>query len=277
MNSYLLTVAYHGAAFAGWQRQEGFASVQQCLEEACATLCGEPVVVHGAGRTDAGVHALRQCAHVRLAGDWPAEVLLRALNGNLPDEARVVGVRRVAPDFHARFSARGKRYAYRCVVSRIQPVFGRGLFHWVRRPVDLGRMRLAARHLCGEHDFASFATNPGYERKRGTVRRVDQLRVVRRPHGFDLVVQGSGFLYNMVRAIAGTLIEVGVGKRTPDEVAAILAARDRRRAGENAPAEGLYLLRVLYPAHALAPIAPDRARLQGAVPNERRVIDEPPR
>jgi tRNA pseudouridine38-40 synthase len=257
LNSYLLTISYEGSAFAGWQRQEGFDTVQQALEEAFAVICGQPVVVHGSGRTDAGVHALRQCAHVRIDRDLEPSRLLRALNGNLPESVRVVGARRVGPGFHARFSARGKRYVYRCLTTPVLPVFGRGRFHWIRRSVDLERMRAGARHLVGEHDFAAFATNPGYPRKRGTVRRVDHVRVVRRPHGLDIVVQGSGFLYNMVRAIAGTLLEVGVGKREPAEIAAILRSRDRRRAGENAPADGLYLLRVLYPREALAPFAGD--------------------
>ncbi|MCC6783187.1 MAG: tRNA pseudouridine(38-40) synthase TruA [Planctomycetes bacterium] len=250
MHGYLITIAYDGAAFAGWQRQEGFDTVQERLEEALLAILGEPVTVHGAGRTDAGVHALRQTAHVRIDKDLPPESLLRAINGNLPPQVRVVAARRVPVAFHARFSAIGKRYVYRAVVARIAPVFDRGRRHWVRRPCDVGRMRAAARHLLGEHDFAAFATNPGYERKRGTVRRIDHLHVMRRGDGFDIAVQGNGFLYNMVRAIAGTLIEVGVGKRSPDDVAAILASCDRRRAGENAPAEGLYLLRVLYPRHA---------------------------
>lgn len=277
MNSYLLTIAYDGSEFAGWQRQEGFDSVQQRLEEAVTTITGEPVVVHGAGRTDAGVHALRQCAHLRIERDFEPERLLRAINGNLPDAVRVSDARRVPPGFHARFSACGKRYVYRSLVSRVLPVFGRGRYHWIRRSVDLPRMRAGARHLVGEHDFAAFATNPGYERKRGTVRRVDHVRVVRRPHGFDVFVQGSGFLYNMVRAIAGTLIEVGVGKRDPAEVAAILASRDRRRAGENAPAEGLYLLRVLYPRSALAPVAPERTSDGRGFPTKGDTVDEPPR
>ncbi len=253
MHGYLLTIAYDGAGFAGWQRQEGFDSVQERLEEALGHLFGEPVVVHGAGRTDAGVHALRQCAHVHVPRDFEPHDLLRAVNGHLPETVRVRDCRRVPPGFHARFSASGKRYVYRSVVSRILPVFGRGRVHWIRRPVDLERIRAGARHLRGEHDFAAFSSNPGYQRKRGTVRRIDQLRVVRRPHGFDLFAQGNGFLYNMVRTIAGTLIDVGVGRSEPDDVASILASCDRRRAGFNAPAEGLYLLRVLYPPEAFDP------------------------
>ena len=250
LHGYLLTISYDGVAFAGWQRQEGFDTVQLRLEEAALALVGEPVVVHGAGRTDAGVHALRQAAHLRIPRAFEPGKLLMALNGNLPPEVRVAAVRRIPPGFHARFSAIGKRYVYRCLISRIAPVFERGRCHWIRRACDLDRMRRAARHLRGEHDFAAFATNPGYERKRGTVRRIDHLHVLRRGRGFDIAVQGNGFLYNMVRTIAGTLIEVGVGKREPDEIATILASRDRCLAGENVPAEGLYLLRVLYPPHA---------------------------
>ena len=251
MHSFLLTIAYDGADFAGWQRQAGFDTVQGELEDAVLRLTGESVTVHGSGRTDAGVHALRQCAHIRIEREFEPHELLRAINGHLPDSIRIRACQRVPGTFHARFSARGKRYVYRCVVSRILPVFARGRCCWVRTPVDLASIRAGAMRLIGEHDFAAFATNPGYERRFGTVRRLDQLRVVRRSQGFDLVAQGNGFLYNMVRAIAGTLLEVGRGKRSPEEVSAILASTDRRRAGPNAPAEGLYLLRVLYPPQSL--------------------------
>lgn len=260
MQSYLLTVAYDGTAYAGWQRQAGFDTIQERLEEAFEVLVGEPVIVHGSGRTDAGVHALRQCAHVRLPAARSPSELVRALNGNLPRDIAVGSVREVPAAFHARFSARGKRYLYRMVVSRVRPVFGTQYFHWVKRPLDLGAMRRAARHLVGEHDFASFARNPGYERSRGTVRRIDHLRLVQRPHGVDLVVQGNGFLYNMVRAIAGTLAEVGQGKLSPERVAAILDAKDRREAGATLGPGGLYLARVLYPAEALRSPGSDSER-----------------
>ena len=252
MQSYLLTIAYDGYAYSGWQRQAGFDSVQERLEEAFAILVGEPVVVHGAGRTDAGVHALRQCAHVRLPVRRDPSELVRALNGNLPRDVAVSSVREVPDAFHARFSASGKRYMYRMVHSPVRPVLGTRYYHWLRRPVDLAAMRAGARWLVGEHDFASFASNPGHPRARGTVRRIDQLRLVRRPHGVDLVVQGNGFLYNMVRALAGTLREVGYGKHPPAHVKEVLEARDRRMAGMTMEPGGLYLARVLYPAAALA-------------------------
>ena len=163
---------------------------------------------------------------------------------------------RFVPDsFHARFHAIGKRYVYRCVTSRLRPAVGRGYYHWVKRTLDTAAMSVAGQHLVGRHDFAAFATNPGYQRKRGTVRTIQHLHVSRRSWGFDLTVQGNGFLYNMVRTIAGTLLDVGAGKLPPDGVRDILLSRDRRRAGATAPAYGLYLLRVLYPQN-----------LDGAVP-----------
>jgi len=251
MQCYLLTIAYDGTRYSGWQRQDGFATVQEKMEDACAVLAGEPVAVHGAGRTDAGVHALRQTAHVRLPRRWPAATLVSALNGNLPRDIATLGAVRVGAAFHARFSARGKRYLYRFVASRIRPVLAPGYYHWEPRELDLTAMREGARMLVGEHDFAAFATNPGYERQRGTVRRIHHLKLARRPFGVDLVVQGDGFLYNMVRTIAGTLRDVGVGRYPPERVREILRGRDRRLAGATLEPGGLYLVRVLYARAAL--------------------------
>ena len=244
--TYLLTVAYDGSRFHGWQRQPGVRTVQQELERACAAIDLPDTHVEGAGRTDTGVHALGQCAHIRIDRDFPAEKLQLALNSNLPED---VAVRRsvVAPDgFHARFFAGGKRYLYRVVCSSVKPAVGRPYFHWSRRAVDIGAMRRSMQCLRGEHDFASFATNPGYERSRGTVRTLHHVHLFRRRDGFDFVVQGSGFLYNMVRNLVGTLLEVGYGNRPVDWVGEVLAGADRRLAGATAPARGLYLLRVLY-------------------------------
>ena len=248
MATCLLTIAYDGTDYGGWQRQVDRVTVQQRIEEAFATIFGERVVVEGAGRTDAGVHALAQAAHVVLPRPFDVGQLLPALNANLPDDIAVRAVRSAPDGFHARFCAVGKRYVYRCVVGRLRPALGRRYFHWVRRPLDLAAMRGAGRALVGRHDFAAFATNPGYTRKHGTVRTLQHLRLVERHRGFDLAVQGDGFLYNMVRAIAGTLIDVGTGRLRQDDVAAILQSRDRRQGGPVAPACGLYLARVLYPA-----------------------------
>lgn len=252
MPTYLLTIAYDGTAYAGWQRQAGVDTVQQRLETAAAVVFGEPVHVEGSSRTDAGVHALGMAAHLRPPRAMPEAALAAALNGNLPQDVTVRRARLVADDFHARFQARGKRYVYRMVVGRERPAIGRNYYHWVRRPLDLAAMRTAAQALRGRHDFATFATNPGYERKHGTVRTVRHLHLLRRPWGLDLCIQGDGFLYNMVRAIAGTLIAVGSGRRSPQWVADILLARDRRAGGATAPAAGLYLVSVLYPKGVLA-------------------------
>ena len=155
------------------------------------------------------------------------------------------------------FSARGKRYGYRFQFSPVRPVLGRDLAHWVKRPLDVAAMREGAAHLIGEHDFASFATNPGYVRKRGTVRHIEHLHIVRRAHAVLLVIQGNGFLYNMVRTIAGTLRDVGLGKHSPLHVKGVLEARDCRAAGMTCEAAGLFLMRVLYPRDALVAPLPD--------------------
>jgi tRNA pseudouridine38-40 synthase len=251
VQTILLTIGYHGAAYAGWQRQDGFPTVQEHVEDALATIFGERIVVHGAGRTDAGVHALRQAAHVRLPRSFAAAALVKALNGNLPLDIAVTAAVEVPARFHARFSATGKRYVYRFLNTPWRPVHGLGLFHWVRWPMDLGRMRAAAAHIVGEHDFAAFASNPGYPRTRGTVRRITQARLVQRPHGVDFMVEGNGFLYNQVRALAGTLQQVATGRVPPERMREILLSRDRSQAGMTAPACGLYLVRVLYAREVL--------------------------
>lgn len=246
MPTYLLTIAYDGTHFCGWQQQAHGRTVQAELKRAFAAIGRPGVHVEGAGRTDAGVHAVGQCAHVVLDRPFPERNLQLALNGNLPEDVAVQRVR-LAPDgFHARFHARGKRYVYRCVVTVNRPPIGRDLFHWVRRPVDLAAMRAGARHLVGCHDFVAFSSNPGYPRKRGTVRTLHHVHLMPKPNGFALAVQGSGFLYNMVRTIAGSLLEVGYGNRPPEWVGEVLESRNRRLAGITAPAAGLYLARVLY-------------------------------
>jgi tRNA pseudouridine38-40 synthase len=244
--TYLLEIAYDGSRFRGWQCQLGQRTVQQQLEAAFAAISCPAVHVEGSGRTDAGVHAIGQCAHAVIERDFEPQRLQLALNANLPEDVAVQRVARAPDGFHARFFARGKRYVYRVCVSPVRPAIGRDYYHWVRRPVDLPAMRQAAQCLLGRHDFASFATNPGYPRKRGTVRTMQHVHLIARPHGFDFAVQGNGFLYNMVRTLVGCLLEIGYGNRPPGWLAEVLASRDRRAAGPTAPAAGLYLLSVLY-------------------------------
>ena len=246
MRTVRLELSYDGSLFSGWQRQAGFRSVQQCLEEAVVRLTGEAATVHGSGRTDAGVHALRQSAHFRTSSALAPERIRLGLNAWLPDGISVRDARDAAPEFHARFAATGKRYVYRMLVARVRPALLRGYRAWVPHQVDLAAMRAGARLLLGEHDFAAFTTAEAARLRASTVRRIDHLHLRRRGEQLDLFIQGNGFLHFMVRTIVGALLEVGRGKHPPEWIAAVLASRDRRRSGPTAPAHGLYLLRVLY-------------------------------
>ncbi len=242
-----LWIGYDGSGLAGWQRQAGAESVQEHLERAVRLVTGERAGVHGAGRTDAGVHAFLQAAHVRVEGGPPERRFHLALNAHLPPAIRVLAALEVPSDFHARFSARGKRYLYRVAAGRIRhPLLAR-FVHFHAGPLDLGAMREAARLLVGTHDFLSFATNPGHPRKRPTIRTVRALHLRLRRGVLGILVEGDGFLYNQVRAMAGTLLEVGRGRRPPSWVREVLEARDRSRGGPTLPARGLVLWRVLYP------------------------------
>jgi len=240
-----LLLAYHGGAFHGFQRQPGFPTVQEELEEAWLALSGETVVIHGSGRTDSGVHAWGQVVHLNTWSTLPVAKLRPALNAYLPPEIVVREAVEVPPEFHARVSACGKRYLYRIVVSPVRPVLSAGLAAWERTPLDLEAMRGGARFLLGRHDFAAYAAAGG--QARGTVRRLRSLKLRPVRGGLVLLVEGDGFLYRMVRNLAGSLLEVGRRRRAPEWMAAVLESRDRRRAGPTAPPEGLYLWRVLYP------------------------------
>ena len=244
MRNVRCEVAYDGSRFYGWQRQDGFESVQGALEEGLAALLDTVISVQGAGRTDTGVHALRQVAHFHVDTRLPDERLRQALNAHLPDGVVVRRLETCRDDFHSRFDAVGKRYLYLTATTHFRPPFLRAHCHWVPWPLDRRAMQAAALALEGTHDFAAFG-NAGSVR-RTTVRTVWRVRLVARRERFALVVEGDGFLYNMVRTIAGTLIEVGKGRMSVGDVAAALASCDRERAGPTAPAEGLYLARVFY-------------------------------
>jgi tRNA pseudouridine38-40 synthase len=239
-----MQIAYDGSRFFGWQRQEGFLSVQQALEEAYASTTGRTIVVHGAGRTDTGVHALRQVAHAHVDTRLDDDRLRHALNHHLGGGAVVRRLETCRDDFHARFDARGKRYMYLVATSRFRPPFAEKLAHWIDQPLDFAALREASRAFVGEHDFSALATQ-GSPRK-SNVRRIASVHFIARREVFAIVVQGDGFLYNMVRTIAGTLLDVGRGKLAPRRVAEILASKDRTTAGPTAPAQGLYLASVLY-------------------------------
>ncbi len=254
MRTLKLTIAYDGTDFAGWQRQAAARTVQAALEDALAPIEGRRVIVTGAGRTDAGVHAAAQVASVRLdAAITPGE-LRRALNATLDEDVRVLAVEEVHDDFHARFDARSKSYRYAVCCGEVMPPRLRRYAWHVRHPLDVDAMQSAAALVVGEHDFAAFQA-AGSDVQTSVRRVLASAIEASGASGLDLDggatllhyhVTGTGFLRHMVRNIAGTLVDVGIGRRSPDDIRAILASRDRARASATAPAHGLTLLRVSY-------------------------------
>jgi tRNA pseudouridine38-40 synthase len=238
-----LLIAYDGSGFRGWQSQAGDGAVQDHLEAAFATLCGGRVPVHGAGRTDAGVHALGQCAHADVADgrqiDWTA-----ALNANLPREIRVLRCARTRPDFHARFSATGKIYMYRIWNSAILSPFELRRAWHLSAPLDLKAMRQAATAFEGTHDFKAFAANRG-KPEQDTSRTIYNVTISRKGPVVTLRFHGDGFLYKMVRLMTGALVKTGQG-RAPESSIATYLEDGAGKCGFAAPAEGLYLVRVTY-------------------------------
>ena len=245
MRTLKLTIAYDGTRFVGWQRQAEGESIQGLLEDALARFEGAPVTVHGAGRTDAGVHALGQVASVQLTAAHDTATLVRALNAQLPADIRVLTVEEAAPGFHARFSATTKTYRYQIRNAPVADPFTR-FFEWhLPEALDLGAMRAALAAFEGEHDFAAFQSAGTV--LPGTVRTLVRAGVEERGGGLlHLEVTGTGFLRHMVRAITGTVVEVGRGWRPADSMAALLRSRARGEAGPTAPPHGLFLVAVDY-------------------------------
>jgi len=244
---YLLTIEYDGGPFQGWQRVgEGLPSVQATLEEAAARLNGgAPCPVWGAGRTDAGVHALGQTAHLDLARPLLPDRLRDALNAHLrPMPISVLHARPVEPDFHARFDARSRTYWYRILNRRSRPALDAGRVWQVMRPLACEAMREAAAQLIGTHDFTTFRDSQC--QAKSPVKTLHRLEIMRAGEEVHIWTCAPSFLHRQVRSMVGTLAEVGVGRRTPGSVGEALAARDRARCGQIAPAAGLYLAEVAY-------------------------------
>lgn len=242
--NYRLTIAYDGSRFFGWERQPDKDTIQGKLEAVLGALQGYPVNVIGAGRTDAGVHARAMTANVVLDVTETPDAIRDYLNRYLPDAIAVREVKEAAPRFHARYNALGKTYRYTCHTGLVKPVFDRKYVTLLDYDPDVEKMRQAAAYLLGENDFASFCGNP--RMKKSTVRLVDHIAIERRKDRVVFTFHGTGFLQNMVRIMVGTLLEVGRGYWTPEQVRDILSAKDRKQAGPTAPPEGLCLMKVDY-------------------------------
>ena len=242
-------VAYDGGAFAGWQSQTHRKTVQDELERAFHIISGQRIRIHGAGRTDAGVHALAQCAHVDLpAGKLDALTpshLLNALNANLPATIRVLRCQRVSENFHARYSAKGKLYRYQIWSAPILPPLELGRAWHIAAPLDVDLLKAAGKEFVGRHDFAAFAANRG-KKDEDTIRTIRSVEVRRIGPRIAIEVAGDGFLYKMVRLMVGAMTRVALHKMNVDEITARLKSPRAEGFRFVAPAEGLYLVRIWY-------------------------------
>jgi tRNA pseudouridine38-40 synthase len=252
MRNIKLTISYDGASFHGWQFQPSVATIQGALNEAARKITQEKIVVHGASRTDAGVHALAQVAHFKTQSALSPMEFQRALNALLPPAIRVVAAEEMGHDFHARWVALAKTYRYRIYRGRVLPPFEHGRVLHYPWSLDEDRMAEAARLFEGEHDFSSFAASAGSEdddRDRNMVRTILSSTMTREASRdeTDYVVRGRSFLRYMVRKMVGTLIEVGKGRLAPEDITQLFELRERSRSGPTVPPSGLYLVSLEYP------------------------------
>ena len=246
MPRYKITIEYDGRPYVGWQRQENGLSVQQAIEEAFRKFCGQQLVVHGAGRTDAGVHASGQVAHVILNKLWRTDVVRDAVNAHLrPHPIAILAAEEVPEEFDARFSANKRHYVYRIINRRADLALDHGLAWLVRRKLDATAMHEAAQLLVGKHDFSTFRDSEC--QANSPVRTLERLDVVQEGDRIDIHVSALSFLHRQVRSMVGSLEHVGSGKWTARDLRDALDACDRARCGQVAPADGLYLSRVDYP------------------------------
>ena len=245
MRNFRLTLCYEGTRYRGWQKQGNTGqTLQEKLEAVLGRLLEQPVELTGSGRTDAGVHARRQVCSFRAETEMSCEELLKALRGCLPEDIGALALEEAEPRFHARLSCTGKTYVYRVWNSTEPCVFERRWVYPFPEALDLTAMERAAALLCGRHDFTAFCSNK--RMKKSAVRTLKSVTLQREGEELRLFFTGDGFLYNMVRILTGTLLEVGTGQRSPEEMSEILASRDRARAGFTAPAQGLTLWDVYY-------------------------------
>lgn len=254
--NYRLKIAYDGTRYYGWEHQPGKETIQGKLEMVLARMEGvnpapedffgegAPVEVIGAGRTDAGVHARAMICNTYLKTVRSPEEIRDYMNEYLPDDIAVAEVKEASERFHARYNAVGKTYQYTCFDGPVKPVFNRKYYTYLDTPVDVEAMQRAAEYLVGEHDFKSFCGNS--HMKKSTVRKVDKIDIRRSKGYIYFTFHGTGFLQNMVRILVGTLLEVGIGRMSPEDMPRILEEKNRRSAGPTAPAKGLCLIKVDY-------------------------------
>lgn len=270
MPRYRITIEYDGAAFVGWQAQAEGLAVQTAIEQAIFRATSESVRVKGAGRTDAGVHAEGQVGHFDLTREWVAFRIGQAINFHVrPSPVIITDCRRVSIDFDARFSATARHYRYRILTRSSPPVLDRGRVWWVSRTLDADAMAVAASMLVGRHDFTTFRANAC--QAKSPVRTLDRLSVARIGDEIDVRASARSFLHNQVRSMVGSLKWVGEGKWSADDMAKALSVRDRAACGPVAPAAGLYLLAVDYPAGFQRDTDPDA---DGGATAARDVIEQ---
>ncbi|MDD3395068.1 MAG: tRNA pseudouridine(38-40) synthase TruA [Anaerotignum sp.] len=245
MKNYKMILAYDGGRYNGWQKQGNTDNtIQEKLEGIISALAGCPIEVYGSGRTDAGTHAYGQVANFHMNWNGTAEELMDCINQKLTEDIAVLSLEVVNPRFHSRLSAKAKTYEYTIWNSKKPPVFERKVVFWCEKPLNVEKMREASQAFLGEHDFKSFCANKRL--KKSTVRKIYEIEFLCTADKITISYHGNGFLYQMVRIITGTLIEVGEGKRKVEEIPSILAALDREKAGFTAPAKGLALKEVYY-------------------------------
>jgi len=244
MRRIKLILEYDGTGYAGWQVQPNGDTIQGRVEEALEKVLREKVRIHGSGRTDAGVHARGQVAHFDAESNLPLKNIRDGANTYLPPDIAIIRAEEAAPDFHARYSARGKIYRYRVLLRETRSPLFLNYACRLSHPVDVEKMRIASRSLIGKHDFSAFeASGSSIQDK---VRQLSRLEIREEGENLEFEFQGNGFLYKMVRNIVGTLLEVGKGNLSPEDIKEILRSRDRENAGPTAPAAGLCLIQVLY-------------------------------
>lgn len=246
--TYLLWISYKGTNYAGFQVQPNAPTVCAVLQDAMQAALGQRPDVKGCSRTDAGVHARRFALSFCYTGKVPMEKFVPALNAYLPPDIRALAVQPVADDFHARYAAHAKTYHYYILNARVDDPFTFDTCYRVAAPLDLAAMQAAAQQFVGTHDFAALCASGSSAAAHGdTARTITECNVVQSGNHFVISVTADGYLYNMVRILAGTLVEAGLHKRAPESIPALLASRDRRQAGQTLPAKGLFLEKVEYP------------------------------